>query len=91
MTYPDQSVYIGKFEAGERCGRGTYIFSNRTVFFGEFQNDSIHAGVLTYVDGSRFIGRWSKGLRHGPGKQFRPDGSIEQEGVWEDGRLVTCR
>lgn len=93
MTYPDQSIYLGKFDekqGGERCGRGTYIFSNGAVFFGEFMNDKFHGeGVLTYVDGKRFIGRWSEGLRHGPGKDFRPDGRINREGLWQEGRFVS--
>jgi hypothetical protein len=92
VTYPDQSSYVGKFDKskrGERCGRGTYTFSNGAVFFGEFLDDNIHAGVLTYANGSRFTGRWSSGRRHGPGKEFRPDGSLGREGVWQEGRFVS--
>jgi hypothetical protein len=92
VTYPDQSSYVGKFEKGKgdvRCGRGTYTFSNGAVFLGAFQDDCIHSGVLTYTNGSRFIGRWSRGLRHGPGKEFRPDGSLGREGVWKEGKFVS--
>jgi hypothetical protein len=88
MTYQDGSTYLGEWSRGARNGRGTYTFPNGSVFFGEFLEDKMYgSGVLTWASGGRCVGGWKNGLRHGYGKDFRPDGSLRREGTWTDGKL----
>jgi hypothetical protein len=90
MTYPDTSTYVGTFQHGHKSGRGVYTFSNGCVYFGTFQNDQMYGGVLTYPNGHRFVGQWNKNCqRHGPGKEFNPDGTIHRVGQWKDGQFVS--
>ena len=84
MTYQDGSVYVGQWSKGARHGKGTYTFLNGAVFLGEFCNDAIHGnGILTWSNGGRYVGQWRNGVRHGQGTDFRPDGTIRFNGIFE--------
>ncbi len=103
MTYPAEAggfcpTYVGKFDQdGLRCGKGIYTTST-TTFLGQFRNDHQHgSGILMYHDGNesgdtsqsrRFIGNWKDGRKHGYGKEILANGTISQEGLWEEGYFV---
>ena len=42
-------------------------------------------GGFAFDDGAIYVGEWRDDKLHGRGTMYRPDGSIEQEGVWIDG------
>ena len=42
-------------------------------------------GTLTLKDGSKYVGSWENGFRHGHGIEYDPDGNIIYDGEWEDG------
>lgn len=40
------------------------------------------------TDGSKYEGRFKKGMKNGQGKYTLPDGQIHQEGIWRDDKFV---
>ena len=64
------------------------------TYCGNFYKNEMHgSGVLYSNDGSKFDGRWQKGLRHGPGKEFAHDGTVRRDGIWNKGTfcLITAK
>jgi len=45
--------------------------------------------MLRYNDRSVYEGEWARGKEHGQGKLTRPDGTVQQEGEFREGKLVT--
>ena len=53
---------------------------------GNFEGDPNGMGRLTWANGSKFVGNFKKGKRHGKGLFTFPDGRREQ-GEWVHGLL----
>jgi len=84
------AVYEGPFHDGDRESYGDVIaFGRRTDSRGSLFVGWYHLGLPhgTHGDnwdahaGSRYIGSWFKGMRHGTGKRWSKDGST-YEGNW---------
>ena len=46
LTYPDGTVYQGEFEDGEKHGKGTIVFPNKTKLTGEWIRNIPAKGVI---------------------------------------------
>lgn len=83
FTWSDGSYYEGQYRAiktdkitetdvpvanGKRHGFGLRVFANGARYKGSWDNDKMDGpGELTQVDGARFEGVFSNGLKHGQG------------------------
>ena len=77
-------------------GYGTYTFINSNdqleKYVGQFYKGAMNGqGTMYFKDGSRYEGMVSNKEFNGAGKLFSPDGSIEKEGIWENGKLVQSK
>lgn len=101
IEYPDDSSYEGDclerghaLDANDRPiphGRGVMTFwagDARLHYRGAWEH-GLQSGVgsLTYKDGRRFLGHWSKGKEHGEGTMFDAKGHVMQHGKWVEGVL----
>lgn len=52
ISYPDESIYVGKISKLKKEGRGAYTEKNGTLFAGNFANDKKHGEFkVTFLDG----------------------------------------
>ncbi|MDC3144055.1 hypothetical protein OA527_03455 [Pelagibacteraceae bacterium] len=77
-------------------GYGTYTLINANYqlekYVGQFYKGAMNGqGTMYFKDGSRYEGMVSNKEFNGAGKLFSPDGSIEKEGLWENGKLVQSK
>lgn len=78
----DGDVYEGMFLGNERVWKGKINYADGSCYEGEWGNDGPHGeGVLTWDDGTKFIGRFA-GLS-GNGKIEYVDGDY-YEGPWNE-------
>jgi hypothetical protein len=94
MTRINGDKYVGEYKNGLRNGQGTYFHLQDNprkgdVHFGEWKNGRPNGqGTLTYANGSKYVGEWLDGNRHGQGVVFASDGSIINQGIWENDRKL---
>lgn len=68
-------------------GYGTFVFSSSAKYVGDFKNGKLHGkGMLTYPDGSKYIGNWVEQIRQGIGRFYATDGS-EYFGHFHDNKF----
>ncbi len=60
-------TYKGKFKDNQRNGRGEWALGNEK-FVGQFENDLAISGEILYEDGSKYIGTFNGGKKHGFGE-----------------------
>ena len=66
--------YTGDLIAGKRQGRGKLVYSNGSVYEGEFSQHQCHGvGRLTAADGTVYDGLWWYGQMYGEGRITFPD------------------
>ena len=101
IEYPDDSTYEGdclerghKLDANDRPiphGQGIMTFwaGDARLHYSGAWEDGLQSGVgsVTYKDGRRFLGHWSRGKEHGEGTMFDKRGQVVEHGVWVDGVL----
>lgn len=46
-------------------------------------------GKYTFMMGVTYVGNWKNGLKHGKGKETDRDGNIINDGIWENGVLIS--
>lgn len=86
MTYPDGSVYAGKWERGVHHGQGRCLFADGSFFKGEFHMGAYQGqGIMIWSDGGYYLGNWHQNEMHGYGMEVLPDGSLRHEGEWNNG------
>ena len=59
----------------------------RGKLVGEWDGDA-GQGDAYCIDGTKYIGRWYKYLRHGSGTLYSEDGQLIVDGKWDKGRYV---
>lgn len=90
--------------SGSRSGTGLRIYTdpsrshciakgaetwNGGRYDGEVLNADMHGrGVLTLRDGTKYVGQFDLGKRHGEGAEYRADGSLIRAGRWENDRFI---
>lgn len=95
-TYHTGSVHIGHFVDG--APRKGFFFSYSRVlhpFVCELTLFTDGMGILKSADGTKLIGKFSRGIRKGPGKIIYSNGDVFQ-GVWKGDRIqgegrLTCK
>jgi hypothetical protein len=75
--YPDQSVYMGNWENGQRSGNGTFRNLDGTKYEGDWAKDLRNgAGRLSLPNGDVVEGSWKKDELHGKIQYSFADGDI---------------
>ncbi len=65
-----------------------YKFPNGDVYEGEFIENSMQGtGIIRCSDGTRYVGHWEKGQKHGKGKWYSAAGAAEEQ-EWLEGEKV---
>lgn len=88
----NKDKYVGNFHEGKKEGRGTYYFSEGTVFNGTWSNDEKLEGELILFNGDIFNGTFKNNLRYQGTYKYK-NGDLYY-GEWRDdvkhgrGRLV---
>ena len=90
ITFANRDEYAGDWKNGKPNGVGTFTFRRAPYsgdkYSGAFKDGNQNGqGTYTWADGRRFVGTFRNNKRHGPGKEFRINGSIVLQGYWVDG------
>jgi len=86
-VYGNQSAdwYEGNFVEGRREGKGRFVFSDGSVYDGEWKQGLYSGQGELKSNGKTYTGDFKLGLAHGWGKEVAPDGSVIYEGKWIKG------
>jgi len=96
VTYEGGASYDGACalnaitRAGQREGKGTYIYEDGSKYAGNWANDERN-GFGSYfmkTNGMFWDGVWKNGKQNGNGFVYRADGAVKYLGKWEDGQQV---
>jgi hypothetical protein len=82
--------YVGQYKAGKAEGQGAYYWANGNRYVGQYKADKKEGQGTFYWEalGQRYEGQYKAGLRGGLGIQYAKNGSIRNEGLWEDDKFV---
>ena len=67
-------------------GYGNFIFENKNIFKGIFENDLFKNGIFYFYDGSRYEGEFSNNKINGKGKYYFKNGN-KYEGEFKDNKI----
>ena len=93
-SYSSGNKYIGEFRDNKRNGRGTYYYlaedaNKGAKYEGLYKDDSMDGlGVYTTPSGSKYMGQFKNDQFNGEGTFYAANGSIIQEGIWENNKFV---
>ena len=83
------SKYVGEFKDNEIHGQGTFFITGEK-YVGEFKHEKRNGqGTFTYNDGTKQVGEWKDDNLNGFATVYNPDGSIAEQGIFENNVLVT--
>ncbi|MBI3371727.1 MAG: hypothetical protein HY017_08245 [Betaproteobacteria bacterium] len=86
FTTPDGQIYVGEYKDGKPSGRGTHRFRGGEKYVGEFSEGRYNGhGAFTFPDGRKYVGEYKDGKPNGQGIEYRPNGTVQRTGVWENG------
>ena len=78
--------YIGKWNRGQKHGKGTYFFSNGDKYEGNWKHGKQNGeGKYFFPTGDSFEGKWRDGKIHGNGIYTYPGGE-KFVGEWKEGK-----
>ena len=70
---------------GIKRGGNTFLFPNGNKYIGEYKgNLMIGNGEFTWTNGYKYTGEFKNGMFHGKGILVKSDGTVLQEGRWEN-------
>ncbi len=88
-THADGTKYVGEYQDDKRNGQGTLTHANGTKYVGEFKDGKRNGqGTGTLLSGEKYVGEWKDGKVLGWGTVYSVNGSIINQGIWADGKLV---
>lgn len=88
-NWPYGDKYVGEWQDNKRNGQGTYTFADGDKYVGEWKDNKRNGhGSFAFANGEKYVGEFKSGNYHGFGVLYAPDGSVKQEGAWEDGKFV---
>ena len=79
-------MFVGSFSQDERSGHGHLFLPNGDRYTGNFDSGKFN-GIGEWYDGSNgkmYKGHFKDDLFHGIGTTFNQDGSIDQQGTWQN-------
>eukprot|EP00934_Nitzschia_sp_Nitz4_P003235 Nitzschia sp. Nitz4//scaffold219_size35776//228//2123//NITZ4_007817-RA/size35776-processed-gene-0.0-mRNA-1//1//CDS//3329542299//3225//frame0 len=87
MRFSNGDVFVGFYQNDQREGRGTYQYRDGRSYEGLYYRDrpEDEAGIMTWKDGTVYIGDFFKAKRTGKGKITFPNG-VEYEGDFVSGK-----
>lgn len=92
LIYSDGACYKGEFRHNVREGKGESRFAGGGGYVGYWKGGVFDGhGQCTWPDGSIYLGEWKNGKTHGHGIEWRADGSVRHEGLFEDDEPVRNR
>lgn len=94
VLHPDfkGDKYVGEFKEGMMYGQGTYTYVNGNKYVGEFKDGKRNGqGTFTSANGNKYMGEFKDGKQNGQGIRYSAKGSIEESGIYKDGKLVTSQ
>ena len=72
-------------------GQGTYTFSYRAKYVGQFKDDSFNGqGTYTFSNGDKYVGEYRDGQFNGQGTFYHRNGKI-REGIWKNHEFQYAR
>ena len=72
-------------------GQGTLTLANGTKYVGEWKDGNFNGqGTYTDADGGKYVGEFRDGKPHGQGILYHADGTVDKEGIWENGHCQNC-
>ena len=81
--------YVGEFRDNAFNGQGTFTYADGDKYVGEFRDDKEHGqGTYTFANGNKYVGEFKDGVLDGYAIQYRADGSIIKEGIFEDYKFL---
>lgn len=78
------ATYVGEFYQDDQEGSGILIYHDDCTDGSAMQ--AANPAASTHC--RRFVGHWKEGQRHGYGKEILADGTVFEEGLWENGLLL---
>lgn len=85
----DGTTYSGSLSGAFISGRGTYTWPNGMRYEGSFKKGNRHGkGSLILTNGQKWSGKWKENKKNGKGKIFNQEGTLVEQGVWEDDVMV---
>ena len=79
----------GQYKANKRHGISRTVltkgnFNENYIKEGQFENDIMNGfGRVIQTDGSYYVGFYKDDLKHGKGKLYNSNGTLEKDGLWE--------
>jgi hypothetical protein len=87
-TFAKGGNYVGEFKDDKRK-QGTLTLPSGDKYVGEFKDNKLHGqGTFSYADGTKYIGEWKDGKKNGQGTFYNANGSITDQGIYADNKLV---
>ena len=69
--------YEGEWVKDKKQGKGIFYFSDKSIFEGNFMNDTFHGyGKFTFPSNDVYIGEWKEGKMDGEGEFKHHDGHV---------------
>ena len=78
----------GLFTVGNLIGQGK---SAGDKYVGEFKDGHFGYGTYTFAKGHKYVGEHKDGKEHGQGIHYRADGTVLQEGIFENGKFLYAK
>jgi tetratricopeptide (TPR) repeat protein len=89
-TWPYGAKYVGQFKDDKFHGQGTYTYPDGRKYVGQIKDDKANGqGTFIWSDGAKYVGQWKDNYEHGQGIIYDANGMIEEQGYWENGKLIS--
>ena len=89
FTWATGDKYTGQWLNDKKNGRGTLTWASGSKYVGEYKDDLMDGqGTYTWASGDQYVGGWKDDKRDGQGTVYNADGTVQQQGQWQDGEFV---
>ena len=90
--YESGNKYVGEWRDSKQHGQGTFYFAVGSKYVGEWRDGKRHGqGTFSYVSGNKYVGEYRNGKLHGQGIYYDSDGTVLNQGIWQDGEFIGSR
>ena len=89
QKYSDGGSYDGEWLNSKAQGKGFQIFSSGDQFIGHYSNNKLDGhGAYFFKDGRWTVGQWKDGFLNGKAIKYYSNGTIQEQGLFENGELI---